>query len=270
VCKPLCPVRAPDDGRDDIADIFRDQAQEKGLYEIFIAGVHPFRYRVYPFDPKESLPDWAYFSANMVYGIDSIGLYTPLMNRDYYVKLKDLGVVDDSMGMVRATEEVVGREKDMLEKLNVKYIISARELDHGFLDKIAEDNGVYLYGLGAHYPRFWFSGSVEPLDRISADIEIEEYSSGIAGINTNTYLVFSEKYYPGWKAYLDGKEVGIQKVMDIIQAVRVPSGEHSVVFRFEPNRVRKLFLVQAIAAVLLLLYGVYLAIRKIRSTLIKK
>ncbi|HVZ80517.1 MAG TPA: hypothetical protein VHE12_06885 [bacterium] len=47
-------------------------------------------------------------------------------------------------------------------------------------------------------------------------------------------LVFSEIMYPGWKAWLDGKEVPIVTANHAFRALWVPSGEHEVRFRFLP------------------------------------
>ena len=50
--------------------------------------------------------------------------------------------------------------------------------------------------------------------------------------------VFSEIYYPeakGWHAYLDGNRIkGVMKADYVLRALRVPSGNHTLVMRFEP------------------------------------
>ncbi len=44
-----------------------------------------------------------------------------------------------------------------------------------------------------------------------------------------------ELFYPGWHAKIDGKEVAIAKADELFQQVNVPSGEHSVTFRYWPK-----------------------------------
>ncbi len=48
------------------------------------------------------------------------------------------------------------------------------------------------------------------------------------------FLVLTDVFYPGWKAFLDGVETPILRANYAFRAVRVPQGAHSVVFRYEP------------------------------------
>lgn len=47
-------------------------------------------------------------------------------------------------------------------------------------------------------------------------------------------LVLSEMYYPGWKAYLDGREMEIYRADYNLRALLVPEGRHTMEMRFEP------------------------------------
>jgi hypothetical protein len=50
-------------------------------------------------------------------------------------------------------------------------------------------------------------------------------------------LVLSENHYPGWRAYLDGRPVGVLRVNYNQRGVRVPAGEHEVLFVYRPKSV---------------------------------
>lgn len=49
-----------------------------------------------------------------------------------------------------------------------------------------------------------------------------------------SWLFSSETYYPGWKAFLDGKEARIFVADYAFRAVAVPAGEHEIQFSYQP------------------------------------
>jgi len=53
---------------------------------------------------------------------------------------------------------------------------------------------------------------------------------------TEGFLVLSEKYYPGWKAYVNGQQTKIYKANYTLQAIFLPKGEHAVTFSYQPTQ----------------------------------
>ncbi len=51
------------------------------------------------------------------------------------------------------------------------------------------------------------------------------------------FVILSESYFPGWKAYVDGKKQTLYKVNDLIMGVFVGQGEHIIRFYYFPNSV---------------------------------
>ncbi len=51
---------------------------------------------------------------------------------------------------------------------------------------------------------------------------------------SDAFLYVSDAYYPGWKAYLDGKEARIYRANLAFRAVYVPRGTHTVLFVYRP------------------------------------
>jgi hypothetical protein len=47
-------------------------------------------------------------------------------------------------------------------------------------------------------------------------------------------LVFSDTYFPGWRAWIDGEEVRIYRTDGVVKGVLVPSGAHVVRFLYDP------------------------------------
>lgn len=50
------------------------------------------------------------------------------------------------------------------------------------------------------------------------------------------WVILSDTFYPGWRARLDGQPTEIYQANYLFRAVFVPSGEHTVVFRYLPSR----------------------------------
>ncbi|MBQ6651829.1 MAG: YfhO family protein, partial [Prevotella sp.] len=66
-------------------------------------------------------------------------------------------------------------------------------------------------------------------------------------------VVFSEIYYPGWTATIDGQPAELGRVDYVLRALRLPKGKHEVVLTFKPASVRKTETVAYISYAVLLL-----------------
>lgn len=74
------------------------------------------------------------------------------------------------------------------------------------------------------------------------------------------FAVFSEIWYKGnvdWKAYVDGKETEFIRVNYLLRGLKVPAGNHEIVFEFypEPHYVGSKISLASSAAILLMLFG---------------
>ena len=51
-------------------------------------------------------------------------------------------------------------------------------------------------------------------------------------------VVFSEVYYPGWTATIDGQPAEVGRTNYVLRALNVPAGKHEVVFAFKPQSIQ--------------------------------
>ena len=52
--------------------------------------------------------------------------------------------------------------------------------------------------------------------------------------DSDAFLYVSDTYYPGWRAYVDGKETKIYRANLAFRAIEAPKGRHTVVFKYVP------------------------------------
>lgn len=152
----------------------------------------------------------------------------------------------------------------VLNMLNIKYVIRKDEEGNSFPIENPNANG-----------NAWFIKELKPVENANAEIlaldSLNSKSSAVfnASINKDisqlkypvdstasislidyepnhlTYAsknsnegvaVFSEMYYVnGWNAYIDGQESDYFKVDYVLRALTIPSGEHKIEFKFEPE-----------------------------------
>ena len=72
-------------------------------------------------------------------------------------------------------------------------------------------------------------------------------------------VVFSEIYYPGWQAKIDGQPADIARADYILRVMNVPAGKHTIEMWFDPQSLHVTESI-AYASLALLLIGVMVLI----------
>ncbi len=153
----------------------------------------------------------------------------------------------------------------ILDMLNTKYIISADSTIHvipnpnnngnaWFVNdlvfaKNADEEITRLGKINNKRQAIISSGYQKELN-ISASsdtlssIELKQYEPNnltyVSNSKTEKLGVFSEIYYPhGWVATIDGKEAHIYRANYILRALKIPAGQHTINFTFDPPVIHK-------------------------------
>jgi uncharacterized membrane protein YfhO len=92
--------------------------------------------------------------------------------------------------------------------------------------------------------------SYEP-NQVSYEVE-----SGKGGV-----IVFSEIYYPGWTATVDGVEQELGRVDYVLRALQVKPGKHEVVLSFFPKTITRTETIAYVALAILLLLVIGIAVQ---------
>jgi hypothetical protein len=153
---------------------------------------------------------------------------------------------------------------DVLNMLNVKYVIQQDEEGGNYAALNPEANGnawfiqnlisvknadeelLALDSLDVKNEAVVNTGKVASVNRFNfqkdstALIRLTNYEPNhltYQSENTNEGVaVFSEMYYPnGWNAYIDGTITPHFKVNYVLRALKVPAGNHTIEFKFEPT-----------------------------------
>jgi hypothetical protein len=69
-------------------------------------------------------------------------------------------------------------------------------------------------------------------------VQIVEYKAREVKVDVETsspgFLILGDTYFPGWKAFVDGKRVPVYRADYLLKAVAMESGNHRVVFLYQP------------------------------------
>jgi uncharacterized membrane protein YfhO len=72
-----------------------------------------------------------------------------------------------------------------------------------------------------------------------AEARITEYKNQAvtvqASLDDAGILVLTDSFYPGWNAYVNGRQEKIYRANLFFRAVPLPAGNHRVEFRYEPR-----------------------------------
>ncbi len=178
------------------------------------------------------------------------------MTTDSVQKSPYLGYNESFLPRAMMFYDAVKFDSDSLAK---NYMISSG-FDYRRTLVITEKENINLPKLNADEPKP--IGSIRIFDRDINSMKVE--------VNTprNGLLYFSEVYYPGFKAYVDGQPAKILKADFCMRAVQVPEGNHVVEMKYESDAFGKGLTFSLITAgfFIIAISATYLISRKKKAT----
>ncbi|MEO1517829.1 MAG: YfhO family protein [Bacteroidota bacterium] len=170
----------------------------------------------------------------------------------------------------------------VINMLNTKYVITREgqaQVNQGalgnawFVDNIklvdnanAEIDGLTSFDAGndalVHREFESYVSGFDP--QKNGSIQLSNYAPDELTYSTNAsgeqLAVFSEVWYgpdKGWNAYIDGQPAEHIRVNYVLRALRIPAGQHEVVFKFEPSAYTTGEMISLVSSLLILLLGGY-------------
>src|SRR5207244_9349263 len=124
-----------------------------------------------------------------------------------------------------------------LNDLNVAWLVStAAPPGEGWKELARRDDQILYAARAAKRSAF-----VEPDDALRQPLQIQRTAHSIE-VGGRSYapevLIVSESWMPGWKAYLQRREVPVRRGRDGLMLVDVPTGDWYVTLLYEPDSYR--------------------------------
>ncbi len=224
-------------------------------------------FRIYIFNPnkaRELVP--LVSNSNMLDGIEEIGIYSPFASSGYKKLLGNLASVDDSISGGEPEEKAVAAQLDLLRLLNVKYVLSTKKLDIPNLHEVLVENDFKLYEMNHPLSRFLYvreedygEGNIETLVRKAKPVLAESLHRDFTSLAFHLqmpkkgHLLISDLNYPGWRAWVDGKEANPLTFLNLFRRLELSRGQHQIRFVFQPPYRNLTYAVSLLALVVYLL-----------------
>jgi len=238
-------------------DAIRYMKENPGLYRVLPALNEPMTYAVQnKFVLHHLYSVGGYEAVGVQYYndyMDNMALWTPLidlLNIKYIILPKGATLDEQPVkvgDVIEPYKVVMDADALLLENLNV--MPRAYPVHNAFIASSKEEAFEILLHPQVDFREFAVLEE-NPTEQMAQDnvpsaasrLEITQYQTRTIRLNatmaTDGLVVLNEKYYDGWKAFVDGKSAKIYKANYTTQAIVAPKGEHEIVFRFEPRQAR--------------------------------
>jgi hypothetical protein len=216
-------------------------------------------YRVYNLSYLTGSGENTFAEAGTSYYHQSIGGYHGAKLRRYAEFYDSCMVPQTQQFVTQANQGDTGFEKiPAFNMLNVKYVMIGPQRENVLRNHSAYGNAWFVQQIArADNPTRELARTCAVNTRITAVIDTSRFRVGNVSADSSAtisllesnprYLkytsesaaaglaVFSEIYYPGWNATIDGEKAQVLRADYILRALEIPAGNHTIEFTFEPS-----------------------------------
>ena len=200
------------------------------------------------------------------YKIETLNGENPIQQKDFIDFLQKVGNYSyNKFAVIFPPYQVWQNPKppvpdaQLLGKANVRYVVSTYPIENENLTLMEPIGNNYVYQNDKYLPKAYFEDS--------KDIIYLDYDSPnkiklhFTDSDKTRTLIFSENYYPGWQAYIQGQKTQLVK-KDVFRQITIPVGAKEVEMRFEPKSLIFGRTITLLAISLLVLYYLKSKMRK--------
>lgn len=237
-------------------------------------------------------------NVSAVYGIESIDGYDPLYlaNWNKFVSVWQSQNPDASLSPFNRIVTPQKIDSKLVDLLNIKYVLTFDEIENSNFEKVFTEGQTKIYQNKNVLPRAYFASEVVgaksdqeeftklldpdfdlkkmatsqefkfPKQELTAKVSFESYQDQNLTLSAQTDrqapLILTNVYYPGWKAYIDGQPVPVNKADFMFQSIIIPGGSHKIEFKYQPDSFYNGVYLSLAAVVGTMLFSLYLWKRK--------
>ena len=161
----------------------------------------------------------------------------------------------------------------LMDELGVRYLMTRRELSGKW--KLVRNTEAPIYENREAQPRACLSRGTNGVGQACPEQSRRELAScpvtftrddpDVLTLTVNApadgNLILTDSYYPGWRAWVDGKPSPINRYRDAFRSIPVRAGTHTVEMRYEPATFRLGAFISLVALALLAGAAVFIRVR---------
>jgi hypothetical protein len=198
--------------------------------------------------------DWMPANAAMAFGLRDIHGSDSLRVRSSFDLVSPPG---------KGQAEYPAPNSPLMDQLGVRYLMTRQELSRKW--KLAHNADAPIYENTAAQPRARVSSGTNRAGQACPERSRRELASCPVTFTRDApdaitltldsqqagQLTLTDSYYPGWRAWVDGRPAPITRYRDAFRSITVPAGKHTIEMRYEPATFRIGLFISLLALALL-------------------